>query len=88
MNASVRSLCNSMLLLTDQFFESFRTFDLAIFYTKKLQFYFQHVLIYLFIHDEDPWLKKHTFQNIFKFQNVKFECLHSYIKILNKNIRI
>ena len=35
-----------------------------------------------------PWLKKHTFQNIFKFQNVKFECLHSYIKILNKNIRI
>ena len=61
MNASVRSLCNSMLLLTDQFFESFRTFDLTIFYTKQLQFHFQHVLIYLFIHDEDPMVKKTHF---------------------------
>ena len=34
------------------------------------------------------WLKKHTLQDILKFQNVKLECLHSYIRILNENIRI
>ena len=38
---------------------------------------------------EDLLVKKnHTLQNILKFQNVKFECLHTYIWILNENIRI
>ena len=36
---------------------------------------------------EDPMIKKnHTLQNILKFQNVKFEYLHSYIWILIKKI--
>ena len=36
-------------------------------------------------HLETSQLKKnHTLQNIMKFQNVKFERLHSYIRILSK----
>ena len=41
----------------------------------------QNILTNIFTH----LTYKHTLQNILKFQNVKFECLHSYIGILNES---
>ena len=35
------------------------------------------------LHHLHLMVKKSTLQNILKFQKVKFECLHWYIRILN-----
>ena len=47
-----------------------------------------NITVTVFHHLKTPWLKKHTWQIFFKFQNVKFQFWYSYIRILNENIWI